>query len=106
MRSFNILILIGIITGIASTMSCKKYLDDAFSNPNKPVVAEPDTVFPAITSIMPRCIMFDARFLNSYVQYWARTTAADVWDRHGYSAGSDNGGDIWRSHYFGYGQNL
>jgi hypothetical protein len=106
MRHFKIFILIVIIAGAISTVSCKKYLEDAFPNPNKPVLAEPDTVFPVITSIMARGIMFDSRFLNSYVQYWARTAASDAWDRHGYTAGSDNGGDIWRSHYFGFGQNL
>jgi hypothetical protein len=106
MRYFKILILIGIVAGVFSSLSCKKYLEDAFANPNKPVLANPDTVFPAITSIMPRGIQFDSRFSNSYVQYWARTASSDIWDRHGYNAGSDNGGDIWRSHYFGFGQNL
>lgn len=98
-----------IFSGLAILLlatSCKKYLEEAFPNPNKPVQVDPDEVFPVVTSIMARGIMFDSRGLGNYVQYWARTAAGDNWDLHGYTPGSDFGGDIWRSHYFGFGQNV
>jgi hypothetical protein len=106
MKHLKIYIAVALMGLLAFNTGCKKYLEDAFPNPNKPVNANPDTVFPAVTSIMARGIMFDGRFLNSYTQYWARTAAGDAWDLHGYAPGSDNGSDIWRSHYFGFGQNV
>ncbi len=105
MKNNKNLIFICLLTLIILS-GCKKYLDDAFANPNKPVNANPDIVFPSVISTMPRGIQFDGRFLNNYVQYWARTDAGNVWDFHGYVAGTDNAGDIWRSHYFGFGQNI
>lgn len=106
MKKIKIFLAVALVSLLVASTGCKKYLEDAFPNPNKPVKANPDTVFPSVTSIMARGIMFDGRFLNSYTQYWARTAASDPWDLHGYAPGSDNGSDIWRSHYFGFGQNV
>jgi hypothetical protein len=95
--------LVLLFTGISS---CKKYLDDAFPNPNKPVAVDPDLVFPAILSNEARGLFFDARFLGSYISYWHRTTTGITWERMGYDPGSDNGGEKWRTHYWNLGKNL
>jgi len=44
-----------LLTGITS---CKKYLDDAFPNPNKPVEVDPDLVLPAVISNFARGVFF------------------------------------------------
>jgi hypothetical protein len=55
---------------------------------------------------IPRGIQFDSRYLGKYVQNWLATAGSDVYDRHGYTAGSDVMGDVWRQCYFGLGKNL
>jgi hypothetical protein len=113
-KFFTAVILIAL--GFSGT-SCKKYLDSAFANPNKPTVVDPDQVWPSIINIMSRGIQFDSRFSGRYVQYWAATTTGESgaginWERHGYTppsvstSAADGGGDIWRSHYYGFGANL
>lgn len=99
----TIMTLLMLMSGISS---CKKYLDDAFPNPNKPVEVDPDVVFPAILSNEARGLTFDARFLGNYISYWHRTTTGITWERMGYDPGSDNGGEKWRTHYWNLGKNL
>ena len=107
MKSTNILLIIlscsMMLTGITS---CKKYLDDAFPNPNKPVVVDPDLVLPAVISNFSRGLTFDARFLGNYNSYWHRTSTGINSERMGYYPGSDNMGEKWRTHYWNLGKNL
>lgn len=94
-----------LITGV----SCKKYLDNAYQNPNLPTTALPEDVLLGVIGSIQRGISFDARNVGPYVQYWARTGGGDPWERHGYTfaAGSGNqAADIWRMHYFTFGQNI
>lgn len=109
MKSYTNKLLVTILAAVillTGTTSCKKYLDSAFQNPNKPVVVDPDLVFPAVISNYARGRFFDARFLGNYISYWHRTAAGITWDRMGYDPGSDNGGEKWRTHYWNLGQNL
>jgi hypothetical protein len=107
MKNIKILItLLGAVILISGITSCKKYLDDAFANPNKPVEVDPDVVFPAVVSNEARGLFFDARFLGNYISYWHRTASGITWDRMGYDPGSDNGGEKWRTHYWNLGKNL
>jgi hypothetical protein len=99
-------IALGLFAVLAAGTSCKKYLDSAFPNPNKPTVVDPDLAFPAMENIMARGVEFDSRFVNRYVQYWSHVTAGTTWDLMGYDPGSDNGGDQWRTHYYSFGQNM
>lgn len=101
-RITYIILFVLMVAGV----SCKRYLDTAYLNPNLPVTATPETVLPAVISNMHRGIAFDSRMTGTFVQYFARTTSADVWERHGYAPGSDNGGEIWRMHYWNFGVNL
>lgn len=87
-------------------ISCEKYIDDAFLNPNAPTVATPAEVLPPIISNMARGVQFDSRFLGRYVQYWTLTGAGSTWDRMGYDPNSDNGAEKWRTHYWNLGLNV
>ncbi len=91
-----------LITG----MSCKKYLDDAYLNPNNPSMATPEEVLPSIIANMHRGIAFDARMMGPMTQYYAITSSNNAWERHGYAPGSDAGGEIWRMHYWNFGWNI
>jgi hypothetical protein len=106
MKYTKLFFALGLLVIMAGGSSCKKYLDTAFPNPNKPTQVDPDVAFPSIENIMARGVMFDSRFTNRYVQYWAHTTAGVSWDLMGYDPGTDNGGDQWRTHYYSFGQNL
>jgi hypothetical protein len=100
------LIVLGSMMLLTGITSCKKYLDDAFPNPNKPVQVDPDLVLPAVISNFARGLFFDARFLGNYCDYWHRTLTGVTWERMGYDPGSDNGGEKWRTHYWNLGINL
>jgi hypothetical protein len=91
---------------LSGITSCKKYLDEAFTNPNKPIAVDPDLVLPAVISNGARGLFFDSRFLGNYISYWHRTITGVTWERMGYDPGSDNGGEKWRTHYWNYGVNL
>ncbi len=104
----KLFIAIAVLAIIIFDVGCKKYLDDAYADPNNPIAVDPDFVFPVMISNMARGVQYDSRILNSYVQYWARTDASNTWDMHGYFGGNDLGlgGERWRQHYFGFGHNL
>ncbi|HET9277974.1 MAG TPA: SusD/RagB family nutrient-binding outer membrane lipoprotein [Flavitalea sp.] len=106
MKHIKIIFLILTSVLLFSGTSCKKYLDEAFPNPNKPVAVDPDLVMPAVISNVARGIMFDSRFLGNYISYWHRTATGITWERMGYDPGSDNGGEKWRTHYWNLGLNL
>jgi hypothetical protein len=89
-----------------SLASCKKWVDDAHANPNKPVSVDPELVLTPVHANLARGVTFDARYTSKYAQYWASTAANDTWDRHGYLSGSDAAGELWRIHYWNMGQNL
>ena len=104
----HIKIFFVIITGVmlfSGITSCKKYLDEAFPNPNKPVTVDPDLVLPTIINNTARGLFFDSRFLGNYISYWHRTTTGITWERMGYDPGSDNGAEKWRTHYWNSGIN-
>lgn len=84
---------------------CNDYLD-VNNNPSTPQVASLPVLLPPMFAQMARGEQFDSRFAGQFIQNWASTLSNNVWDRHGYVAGSDAGGEKWRSHYFGNGKNL
>ncbi|MFN4145524.1 MAG: SusD/RagB family nutrient-binding outer membrane lipoprotein [Runella sp.] len=85
--------------------SCEKYLDVNF-DPKFPQVSQGFAILPPMIAQMSRAEAFDGRFTGQYCQYWLATAAGNVWDRHGYAAGSDAGGEFWRSHYWSIGKNV
>lgn len=102
-----------LISGIAAIVivltfsGCKKYLD-INSDPDTPQNPDASSVFPAMLGAIPRGLQFDARYASKYVQNFGANTSGNVnnMERHGYNAGSDVNGDIWRQCYFGLGSNL
>jgi len=100
-------ILIFLVTLSVFTTSCKKYLDDAYKNPNLPTYSPPEQVLQACISSMHRGIAFDARAIGFYTQNFANiVTASYAPERHGYAPGSDTYGEIWRTHYWNLGFNI
>ncbi len=105
MKHIKIIFAILASVMLFSGTSCKKYLDEAFPNPNKPVEVDPDLVLPTIINNQARGLFFDARFLGNYISYWHRTSTGITWERMGYDPGSDNGAEKWRTHYWNSGIN-
>lgn len=91
---------------------CKKMIDEAHQNPNAPVRVPPEQLLPQIISSVAANFagvgpLNDARFVGRYVQYFAWLNALDSWDRMAGALGAtDNGGALWRQHYYDFGQNV
>jgi hypothetical protein len=102
MKNIRIYIL---LTTILFMSACSDYLD-VNTNPSFPQDAPAQALLPPIFQEMVAGELFDSRFIGKYVQNFAQVTANDVWDTHGYNALSDNGGQIWRSHYWAIGTNI
>jgi hypothetical protein len=101
--NYKLLVLLMLVGLVA----CKKYLDTAYVNPNNPVTPPAaEQILPGLIGEMHRGIAFDGRPGTLYVQYMARTSSGDSWERQGYLAGSDAGGELWRMQYFRFGQNV
>lgn len=82
---------------------CKKYFD-INTDPATPQNPESKTLTPPLFAQMERGIQFDARYLGGTIQYFGG--AVNVGEAHGWLAGSDAMGEIWRTTYFGLGANL
>lgn len=102
MKKYIILLLTASVMGLSS---CEDYLD-INRDPSIPQEAEAFAILPPVIHQMNRGEQFDTRFIGKYVQNFAQSTAADIWDLHGYNTGSDNGGEKWRSHYWAIGLNI
>ena len=99
-----IILLIGVSI---FSVSCKKYLDEAYKNPNLPTFSAPELVLQSCISAMHRGIAFDARAIGFYTQNFANiVTPQYAPERHGYAPGADTYGDIWRMHYWNMGFNI
>lgn len=109
MKRQNNFLYITILLLLVITSGCKKYLDinSSEATPQNPDVA---SVFPTQLSNLPRGLQYDARYVSRFIQNFGTGNAANTtpinWDKMGYQASSDNGGDIWRMTYYGLGQNL
>ena len=90
---------------ITAVVSCDN-LQDLNVNPSFPVDVPSQSLMAPIQQQMARGLQFDNRFLGRYVQYFSNATTGNEWDRLGYIANNDQGGEIWRSAYFGIGLNL
>jgi hypothetical protein len=85
---------------------CEKKLDEVYATPNSFLRVPVETLLPPATYYMALDPQTDFRFLGGYIQNWTNISALNQWDRMGYQAGSDNGGAIWRGHYYDLGQNM
>lgn len=99
------LFLIATLATVA--VGCKKFLD-INTDEDTPQNPDPTSVFPTQLAAIPRGIQYDARYLGKYIQNWltGNNNNQNAFDLHGYAAGSDAQGDIWRMVYYGMGKNL
>lgn len=103
MKSYKILFSLVII--LITMGSCKKYLD-INSNPVNPQVPKADYMLAPIIFQMANGTSQDYMQLFRINQYWAGTSANNLWERHSYDQASDVGGVIWRMTYVNMGLNL
>jgi hypothetical protein len=103
MRPIRAAILVGFVM---LTAGCQEFLD-VNENPNAPQVVTANLYLPPMIHWTVTSTQFDGRFIGRYTQQWYQpTTSLIQWDRMGYVAGSDAGGEIWRATYTDLGQNL
>lgn len=93
---------LGLLTAV---VSCDN-LQDLNVNPSFPVDVSAQALMPPIQQQMARGLQWDNRFLGRYVQYFSNATTGNEWDRFGYIANNDQGGEIWRMTYFALGLNV
>lgn len=97
-KIYLVLIAIAIIFS-----GCKKYFD-VNTDPATPQNPQSKTLTPPLFAQMERGIQFDARYLGGTIQYFGGSV--NVGETHGWIAGSDALGEIWRTAYYGLGANL
>lgn len=99
-----LLLLLGSATG------CKKYLEDAYLDPNRPVSPNVQVLLGPIANNWARGVFFDSRFIGRYIQNFGSASGlTDVWDRMGWDLNITNGvagGEVWRQHYWQVGSTL
>ncbi|HRM46845.1 MAG TPA: hypothetical protein PLD64_10550, partial [Flavobacterium sp.] len=96
------IVTLGLLTAV---VSCDN-LQDLNVNPSFPVDVSAQALMPPIQQQMAVGLQFDNRYLGRYVQYFSNATAENEWDRYGYVANNDQGGEIWKMAYFSLGLNI
>ena len=95
--------------------SCKKKIDDAYLNPNAPLVVPVETILPGVlggfTAFNAAAgsnygVQADDVVLGRYIQYWGSTTNNENYGEMGGTIGSDVTGAMWGAAYYGHGQNV
>lgn len=93
------------VAAVLLTSGCKKYLD-VNTDPATPQNAESKTLTPPLFAQMERGVQFDSRYLGPLIQNWGSNAGGMTGEIHGWYAGSDVTGEIWRTVYYGLGGNL
>ena len=120
-------ILLSGLAGVLLSTSCKKKLDEAYTNPNAATRQPVETILPSlIGSVIGSSaaagsaygIAGDALLIGRYIQYWGSYSTTNsplsqsASNQSNYDAmagtvgSSDNLGSMWAAYYFGMGQNL
>ncbi len=101
-----ILLLLIVVAGAG----CKKYLEDAYLDPNRPVNPNVETLLAPIANNWARGVTFDSRFIGKYIQNFSDASGLNnVWDQMGWDRNITNGtagGEVWRQHYWQVGSTL
>lgn len=101
--------------GMLGITSCKKKIDDAYLNPNAPVVVPIETILPGVIGAFTAFnsaagtnygVQQDDILLGRYIQYWGSTANGENYGSMGGTIGSDATGAIWAAVYYGHGQNV
>ena len=99
----KIYIIFTILVTLVAT-GCKKFLD-INSDPATPQEVESKSLTPPLFAQMEMGVQFDSRFLGPLIQNFSYRTASQTAEIHGWF-GSDASGEIWRTVYYGLGNNL
>ena len=108
-------VLLLAVAGACSISSCSKKIDDAYLNPNAPVIVPIETILPGVLGSFTAFnsaagtnygLQIDDVLLGRYIQYWGSTTNGENYGSMGGTIGSDNTGGIWAAFYYGHGQNV
>jgi hypothetical protein len=109
-KLFSIKLLLVFAMLIAGGTGCKKYLEEAYLDPNRPVNPNVQTILAPIANNWARGVAFDSRFVGKYIQNFSDASGlANVWDRMGWDLNITNGtagGEVWRQHYWQVGSTL
>lgn len=105
MKKIAKLLLTGAIV-LATMSSCNDFLN-INADPSVPQKTDAINILPPMLAQMVRGEVFDTRFVGRYIQNFSLNGgSSDVYERHGWPAGSDNTGEKWRSHYWSIGLNV
>ena len=113
-KVFRIIYLFAALS-ITALSACKKKIEDAYLNPNAPIIVPIETVLPGViggfTAFNSAAgtnygLQIDDVLLGRYIQYWGSTTSGENYGSMGGTIGSDNTGGIWAAAYYGHGQNV
>ncbi|MBL0182816.1 MAG: SusD/RagB family nutrient-binding outer membrane lipoprotein [Chitinophagaceae bacterium] len=101
------------------SVSCKKKIDDAYLNPNAPVIVPIESILSGVigsfTAFFSSAgtgygVQADGILLGRYIQYWGSQTSGELYGQMGFpgapASASDNTGGLWAAVYYGQGQNL
>ena len=100
-----------LVAAFGLAAGCHDFLD-VNTNPNGPQSVSANLYLPQMLHWLVTSPQYDGRFVGRYTQEWTlpsltlATALPTTWDRMGYDAGSDNGGEQWRDVYWSLGQNL
>ena len=95
--------------------SCKKKIDEAYLNPNAPVIVPIETILPGVIGGLSAYnsaagsnygVQIDDVLLGRYIQYWGSTASGENYGSMGGTISNDNTGGIWATVYYGHGQNV
>lgn len=87
-------------------MGCSEDYFDINTDPATPQTPDSKTLTMPLFAQMERGIQFDSRYLSNVIQFWGRNTSGYFAETHGWLQGSDATGEIWRTNYYGLGNNL
>jgi len=100
MNTRHAVLLAGVL---ALSSGCSNFLD-VNTNPNGPQSVTAYLYLPPMVHWMVTAPQLDGRFVGRYTQQWTLPgISLSTWDRMGYDAGSDNGGEQWRDVYWSLG---
>jgi hypothetical protein len=93
-------------SALALVGGCQDFLD-VNTNPNAPQEVTANLYLAQMVHWFALTPQWDGRAIGRYTQQFTLSySAANEWDRMGFVAGSDFGGEQWRTTYFVFGQNL
>ncbi|MFZ1453482.1 MAG: SusD/RagB family nutrient-binding outer membrane lipoprotein [Ferruginibacter sp.] len=107
---------LGMLSVVLAT-SCTKKVDDAYLNPNSPVIVPIETILPGVIGGFTAFfssngtgygVQADGILLGRYIQYWGTQTNGELYGQMGFPVGtaSDNTGGLWAAVYYGHGGNV